>query len=106
MSKKVKKGLNIATFGLSGAAERLAFDPIKASFAAAGMPIGGAQAPSAATVAPPEAAPSAIDPDVTAAREAQKKRQQAYAGLASTVLTRPGGLTGGANTQMKTLLGS
>lgn len=107
MSKKIKKGLNIATFGLSGAAERLAFDPIKAGFSAAGMPIGGAAAPSsAAATAAPEAAPTALDPDVQAAREAQKKRQQAYAGLASTVLTRPGGLTGGANTQMKTLLGS
>ena len=107
MGKKVKKALNVATFGLSGAAERLAVDPFKAAAGAVG--IGQQAAPSAMTPAgsAPEAVPTPLDPDVTAAREAQRKRQQAYAGLASTVLTRPGGLGGtSANTQMKTLLGS
>ena len=104
MSKKIKKALNVATFGLSGAAERLALDPFKAAASAINP-----QAPDQAMApgAAPEAAPTPLDPDVTAAREAQRKRQQAYAGLASTVLTRPGGLGGtNANTQMKTLLGS
>lgn len=104
MGKKVKKALNVATFGLSGAAERLALDPFKAALGAVTPP---AADTSGSAVAAPEAAPTPLDPDVTAAREAQRKRQQAYAGLASTVLTRPGGLGGtSANTQMKTLLGS
>lgn len=103
MTKKVRKVLNVATFGLSGAAEKLALDPFKSALGAVNP-----QAPeqAAATGTAPGATPTPLDPDVQAAREAQKKRQQAYAGLSSTVLTRPGGLSGGANTQMKSLLGS
>lgn len=106
MSKKIKKALNVATFGLSGAAEKLAVDPFKAALGATGLSQQAAPQAMTPTGEAPATAPTALDPDVQAARESQRKRQQAYAGLASTVLTRPGGLTGGANTQMKTLLGS
>lgn len=105
MGKKVKKALNVATFGATGLMEKTT----KSAFDAVSNIVN----PQAATtndmtgsIAAPDAIPTALDPDVQAAREAQKKRQQAYAGLSANVLTRPGGLTGGANTQMKTLLGS
>lgn len=105
MSKKIKKVANIATFGLSGAAEKLAFDPIKSALGMAGL--GGAQQQQDITgsVAAPDAAPTAQDPQSVAAREDQKKKQAAYAGLSANVLTKPGGLTSQANTQLKSLLG-
>ena len=84
MGKKIKKAVNVATFGLSGAAEKLALDPIQAA---------------------PDAAPTGQDPQSVAAREDQKKKQAAYAGLSANVLTKPGGLTSQANTQLKSLLG-
>lgn len=52
------------------------------------------------------AAPTAVDPAALQAREDQRKRQLAASGLSANVLTRPGGLSSGANTQMKSLLGS
>jgi hypothetical protein len=58
------------------------------------------------SVAAPDAAPTAQDPQSVAAREDQKRKQAAYAGLSSNVMTKPGGLSGGANTQLKSLLGS
>lgn len=106
MSKKIKKALNVATFGLSGAAEKLALDPFKSALGAINPQAPGQSAEPATTPGATPTTPTPLDPDVQAAREAQKKRQQAYAGLSSTVLTRPGGLSGGANTQMKSLLGS
>lgn len=104
MSKKIKKVANIATFGLSGAAEKLAFDPIKSALGMAG--VGGAQQQDVTgSVAAPDAAPTAQDPQAMAAREDQKKKQAAYSGLSANVLTKPGGLTSQANTQLKSLLG-
>ena len=108
MSKKIRKVANIATFGLSGAAEKLAFDPIKAGFAAAT----GAMMPAAATgatgsTAAPDTTPTAQDPEVLAAREAQRRRQLAAAGLSANILTGAQGLAGtSATTQLKSLLGS
>lgn len=104
MGKKVKKALNVATFGLSGAAEKLALDPIKSALGMAG--VGGTQQQAVTgSVAAPDAAPTAQDPQAMAAREDQKKKQAAYAGLSANVLTKPGGLTSQANTQLKSLLG-
>ena len=103
MGKKVKKALNVATFGLSGAAEKLAIDPIKAA-----LGMGQQQQEVTGSVAAPDAAPTAPtaqDPQSVAAREDQKKKQAAYAGLSANVLTKPGGLTSQANTQLKSLLG-
>lgn len=51
-------------------------------------------------------APTAVDPAVLDARDDQRKRQLASAGLSGNVLTRPGGLSSKANTQTKSLLGS
>lgn len=102
--KKAKKALNVATFGATGLMEK-SLDPFKAALGLA-APVGGDTGGDSTAATAPNAIPTALDPDVTAAREAQKKRQQAYSGLSANVLTRPGGLTGGANTQMKTLLGS
>ena len=100
MSKKIKKIANVATFGLSGAAEKLALDPIQAA-----LGMGKQQQDVTGSVAAPDAAPTAQDPQSVAAREDQKKKQAAYAGLSANVLTKPGGLTSQANTQLKSLLG-
>lgn len=100
MSKKIKKAVNVATFGLSGAAEKLALDPIQAA-----LGMGKQQQDVTGSVAAPDAAPTAQDPQSVAAREDQKKKQAAYAGLSANVLTKPGGLTSQANTQLKSLLG-
>lgn len=100
MSKKFKKVVNVATFGLSGAAEKLALDPIQAA-----LGMGKQQQDVTGSVAAPDAAPTAQDPQSVAAREDQKKKQAAYAGLSANVLTKPGGLTSQANTQLKSLLG-
>lgn len=109
MGKKVKKGLNIATFGLSGAFERLAVDPIKAGFSAAQTALGAAPANTnmaTGSAAAPDAVPTATDPDTLAAREAQKRRQALAAGMSGNILTGAQGL-GQANTaQLKSLLGS
>jgi len=102
MGKKIKKAVNVATFGLSGAAEKLALDPIKAAL---GMGRAQQQQDITGSVAAPDAAPTAQDPQSVAAREDQKKKQAAYAGLSANVLTKPGGLTSQANTQLKSLLG-
>ncbi len=113
MGKKVKKGLNIATFGLSGVAEKLAVDPIKAGFGYASSALGMAPAGASGTTneftgstAAPDTTPTAMDPDTLAAREAQKKRQLAAAGLSGNILTGAQGLTSPASTNMKSLLGS
>lgn len=54
----------------------------------------------------PEASPTAVSEGTLDAREAQRKRQLAAAGLSATNLTGAGGLSGAANTATKTLLGS
>lgn len=101
MSKKIKSAVNVATFGLSGAAEKLALDPIQAA-----LGLGQQQQATTGSTVAPDTAPTAQDPQALAAREEQKKRQAAYSGLSANVLTKPGGLSGAANTQLKSLLGS
>lgn len=59
---------------------------------------------SGSTVEAPAAAPVAAEG--LDAREAQRRRQLAMAGMAGNQLTGPSGLSGTANTQMKSLLGS
>jgi hypothetical protein len=54
----------------------------------------------------PESVPVAVSDDTMAAREAQKKRQLAAAGLSGTILTGSSGLSAPATTSMKSLLGS
>ena len=95
MSKKIKKIANVATFGLAGAAiEALGLGGKEDSQAQAS----GASAPSAI--------PTAQDPEALAAREDQKRRQAAAAGLSANVLTGAGGLKTQASTGLKSLLGS
>ncbi|MCY1296830.1 hypothetical protein D9M68_159160 [compost metagenome] len=106
MSKKIKKALNVATFGLSGAAERLALDPFKAAAGAAGMAGPDTTNMATGSTAAPDVTPTAQDPDALAAREAQRRRQLAAAGLSSNIITGAQGLQGGAYTNMKSLLGS
>ena len=53
-----------------------------------------------------ESVPIAVSDDTLAARDAQKKRQLAAAGLSGTVLTGAQGLSSPASTSMKSLLGS
>lgn len=54
----------------------------------------------------PDAVPVAISDDTMAAREAQRKRQLAAAGLSGNILTGSQGLSAPASTSMKSLLGS
>jgi len=60
----------------------------------------------AAGAVTPESVPVAVSDDTLAAREAQKKRQLAAAGLSGTILTGSQGLSAPATTSMKSLLGS
>lgn len=92
MGKKIKKIANIATFGLAGAALN-ALSPDKPAATEGQQVI-------------PEATPTAVSEGTLDAREAQRKRQLAAAGLSATNLTGAGGLSGAANTANKTLLGS
>ena len=57
-------------------------------------------------VAQPAASPTAVSDETMDAREAMRKRQLAAAGMSGTVLTSSSGLSGGANTAGKSLLGS
>ena len=108
MSKKIKKIANVATFGLAGAAEKLALDPIKAALGlgSTALGLGGDKLSETGSAAEPAGIPTAQDPEALAAREDQKKRQAAAAGLSANVLTGAGGLKTQANTGLKSLLGS
>lgn len=53
-----------------------------------------------------ESVPIAVSDDTLAARDAQKKRQLAAAGLSANILTGSQGLSAPASTSMKSLLGS
>ena len=64
------------------------------------------EAAQAGVVEAPDTTPTAVSDDTEAAREALRRRQLAAAGLSGTVLTGPTGLTGGAYTAGKSLLGS
>lgn len=46
-----------------------------------------------------------VEQAVSAAKDAERMRQRAASGYASTMLTGTGGVTSSANTQQKTLLG-
>lgn len=65
-----------------------------------------AEALEAAGSIAPAAAPTAVSDDTLAAREALRKRQLAAAGMGGTQLTGSYGLQSGANTSLKSLLGS
>ena len=58
------------------------------------------------STAAPASAPTSVSDDTLAAREAQRRRQLAAAGLGGNVLTGASGLSGGAYTAGKSLLGS
>lgn len=60
----------------------------------------------AASSVTPESVPVAVSDDTLAARDAQKKRQLAAAGLSGNILTGSQGLSAPATTSMKSLLGS
>lgn len=60
----------------------------------------------AGSVASPESVPTAVSDETMAAREAQRRRQLAAAGMSGNVLTGSMGLGTPASTQMKSLLGS
>lgn len=87
MGKTVKKVASVATLGLSDA-------------------VLGSEMETPKPIADVAAAPQAVSDDTLAAREAQRKRQLAAAGLGGNILTGAGGLTTAANTASKSLLGS
>lgn len=66
----------------------------------------GQDAMTGSTAAAPDTTPTSVDPAVIEARNAQRRRQLQAAGLSSTIATGAGGLSGSANTAVKTLLGS
>lgn len=101
MSKKVKKVASIATLGASD----LAIKPIESAIGAVTGAITPQQAMTGSTVAD-TTTPTSVDPAVQEARDAQRRRQLQAAGLSSTIATGAGGLSGAANTAVKTLLGS
>jgi len=102
MSKKVRKIASVATLGAS----ELAAKPIESAIGAVTGALSPQQAITGSTVEAPSSTPTAVDADVQAARDAQRRRQLAAAGLSSTILTGAGGLSSQATTQSKTLLGS
>lgn len=107
MGKKVKKALNVATFGLSGAAESLATGPLQAALGIGASALGaGADTGSTSAVEAPGSTPTAVSADTEAAREAQRRRQLAAAGLSGNILTSAGGLGNASTTGAKSLLGS
>ncbi|MNG23413.1 hypothetical protein D3C84_1080130 [compost metagenome] len=85
----MKKVASVATLGLS--------DAVLSTPEAVGS--------TQAAVAAPDTTPTAVSEGTLEAREAQRRRQLAAAGLSGTNLTG-GGLTTAANTGAKTLLGS
>lgn len=89
MGKTVKKIASVATLGLS--------DAILSS---------QAPATTGSSQVAPDTSPTAVSEGTLDAREAQRKRQLAAAGLSGTNLTGASGLSGAANTATKTLLGS
>ena len=100
MGKKVKSAVsgvvNVATLGLVGKGlipNILGTDKVSTDTAGSQQVI-------------PEATPTAVSEGTLDAREAQRKRQLAAAGLSATNLTGAGGLSGAASTATKTLLGS
>lgn len=98
MGKKAKSLVssvaNIATLGLVGDG------PIPNMLGS-----GAAEAAGSQQIAP-DTSPTAVSEGTLDAREAQRKRQLAAAGLSGTNLTGASGLSGAANTATKTLLGS
>lgn len=65
-----------------------------------------AEAAGSAEAANNAAVPVAVSDDTLAARDAQRKRQLAAAGLSGNILTGSQGLAAPASTSMKSLLGS
>lgn len=84
----------------------------KKLFKSVGKAVGGVfgllpEGPKAPEAPPaPGAAPTAVDPGVSAAREDERRRRAAAAGQKSTILTGAQGLTSAASTGQKTLLGA
>lgn len=62
--------------------------------------------PKSGSVSPVEASPTAVSDDTLAARESQRKRQLAAAGMGGNQLTTSRGLSTPATTSAKSLLGS
>lgn len=110
MGKKIKKTL--AKFDIGGQLlNKLGLpDPVGDALGVSPGAVAAAEAAEAAatgsTVAAPASTPTAVSDDTLAAREAQRRRQLAAAGLGGNVLTGASGLSGGAYTSGKSLLGS
>lgn len=68
---------------------------------------GGGSTPSVPVVQQIPAAPAAVEQEnqATASADKAEAKTKQYAGMGSTLLTNPLGVTGAATTQKKTLLG-
>lgn len=110
MTKKIKK--TIAKFDIGGQLLHKAGlpDPLGDMTGLGPGAVAAAEAAEKAaevgSTAAPAAAPTAVSEDTQAAREAMRRRQLAAAGMTGTQLTGSYGLQSGANTSMKSLLGS
>lgn len=107
MTKKIRKTL--AKFDIGGQLlNKLGLpDPVGDALGVSPGAVAAAEAAEVgSTVAAPASTPTAVSDDTLAAREAQRRRQLAAAGLGGNVLTGASGLSGGAYTSGKSLLGS
>jgi hypothetical protein len=111
MSKKIKK--TIAKFDIGGQLLHKAGlpDPLGdmtglGPGAVAAQEAADKLAKEAGSVQAPGPTPTAVSDETMDARDSQRRRQLAMAGMSGTTLTRPGGLGGTATTSTKTLLGS
>lgn len=110
MGKKIKKTL--AKFDIGGQLLQKAGlpDPLGDALGVSPGAVAAAEAAEkaaaqAGSVAAPAPTPTAVSDETLSAREAQRKRQLAAAGMGGTQLTGSMGL-GAANTSVKSLLGS
>lgn len=109
MGKKIKKTL--AKFDIGGQLLQKAGlpDPLGDALGVSPGAVAAAEAAEKAaevgSVAAPAPTPTAVSDETLSAREAQRKRQLAAAGMGGTQLTGSMGL-GAANTSVKSLLGS
>lgn len=109
MGKKIKKTLAKFDFG-GQLLQKLGLpDPLGDALGVSPGAVAAAEAAEkaaeAGSVAAPAPTPTAVSDETLSAREAQRKRQLAAAGMGGTQLTGSMGL-GAANTSVKSLLGS
>lgn len=108
MSKKAKKILKKIDPLMGGdkILDKLGLPSVFGDKYGIGGPGDAAEASATGSVEAPPPSVSVVSDETQEAREAQRKRQLAAAGLGGNILTGAGGLGGAATTSGKSLLGS